>query len=241
MKKLTHAQYEEKLLEAEIDFFPVEPYINTTTKIIHECLKGHQWSVLPQNILRGSGCPVCSDKIQKTTNTYIDRLKELSIDIKPIEPYINVKTSILHECIRGHVWDAKPNTILNGHGCPECNRKGGYNDTFFQRNPEIASSPGLLYCVVLVNKTTNEREAIKIGITKGTSTKDMVRRGNGFKGYEFRVQKLVKGTLKQVFDLEQKLHDMWAHKRFTPDYKFGGWTECFELDNEIIKSVPNTI
>lgn len=65
VKKLTHAQYEEKLLEAEIDFFPVEPYINTTTKIIHECLKGHQWSVLPQNILRGSGCPVCSDKIQK--------------------------------------------------------------------------------------------------------------------------------------------------------------------------------
>jgi len=236
-----HAQYEEQLFQREIDFQPLEEYINTTTKIKHECLKGHIWEAMPQNILRGSGCPTCSDKLKKTPESYAAELIALGIDIVPLEPIESVNYPILHKCIRGHEWRAKPNTILNGHGCAECNRKGGYNETFFSRNPEIANSPGILYCVVLVNKATDEREALKIGITKGTSTKDMVRRGNAFKGYEFRVQKLVKGTLKQVFDLEQSLHDKWAHRRFIPNQKFGGWTECFELDDEIIKSVPNHI
>ena len=82
------------------------------------------------------------------------------------------------------------------------------------------------------------REAIKIGITKGSSFKDAIKRASGFKGYEIRIQKLVKGTLEEVFYLEQTLHDKWEHKKLKPTNHFSGWTECFEMDLEIIKSVP---
>lgn len=83
-----------------------------------------------------------------------------------------------------------------------------------------------------------EREALKIGIAKGTNYRDVIKRAAGFKGYEVRIQKVVKGPLEEIYYLEQYLHELWDHKRLKPKEKFGGWTECFEVDSEIIRSVP---
>jgi len=94
--------------------------------------------------------------------------------------------------------------------------------------------------VILVNKKTQEREAIKIGIAKGKNWKDVIKRAQGFTGYDLRIQKVVSGTLEDIFYLEQYLHELWSHKKLKPTQKFGGWTECFELDQEIIRSIPVT-
>lgn len=98
----------------------------------------------------------------------------------------------------------------------------------------------MLYCVVLVNKQTSKRECIKIGIAKGRNWKDVIRRSGGFTGYELRIQKVVPGTLEEIYHLEQYLHEMWQHKKYKSAWKFAGHTELFELDPEIIKSVPAT-
>lgn len=92
--------------------------------------------------------------------------------------------------------------------------------------------------MVLVEKKTQTRECIKIGIAKGRNWKDVIKRSGGFKGYELRIQKVVPGTLEEIFYLEQYLHDLWSHKRFKTTHKFAGYTECFELDDEIIRSIP---
>lgn len=118
--------------------------------------------------------------------------------------------------------------------------KGIYNPTYFKNNPEEANEEAVLYCVILVNKRTFEREAIKIGIAKGRNWKDVIRRSHGFKGYEIRIQKVVKGTLEDIYYLEEFLHELWEHKQLEPSNKFGGWTECFEVDDEIIRSIPAT-
>lgn len=58
----THEEYEQELLDKEIDYYPLERYINTSTPILHECLEGHVWKVAPVSII-GSyrrGCPTCS-------------------------------------------------------------------------------------------------------------------------------------------------------------------------------------
>lgn len=236
--KKTHAQYEEELFRKEIDYWPVEEYLTNKTPILHECLHGHRWPVSPSSILGGSGCPVCSNKLQKTTVMYAEELLSKELNIKVLDSYKGAKTPILHECKAGHKWKAIPNNVLSGSGCPDCNRVGKYNPTFFSRNPEIAKSPGILYLVVLVNKETNVRECLKIGITKGTNFKDVKRRANGFKGYEYRLLKIVKGSLEEVFNLEQSLHKLWANKRHFSSKKFPGHTELFDLDDEIIRSVP---
>lgn len=119
--------------------------------------------------------------------------------------------------------------------------KGIYNETYFKNNPEETKTPAVLYCVVLVNKKTSNRECIKIGIAKGNSWRDVVKRAWGFKGYEARLQKVVQGPLEEIYYLEQYLHEQWAHRKYQSPWKFGGHTELFELDDEIIKSVPKTV
>jgi len=39
-------------------------YINSKTKLTWECSKGHQWEAIPNNIKKGSWCPVCVGKKQ---------------------------------------------------------------------------------------------------------------------------------------------------------------------------------
>lgn len=240
-KLKTHEQYENELFQKEIDYYPLEEYQGARTAILHECLKGHEWKVTPDNVLRGTaGCPICAGKGSSDSKRYLATLIEKNIDIVPIEEYITARTSINHQCRFDHVWKAKPNNILTGHGCPDCARKGVYNEKYFKKFPDIAKSPGILYCVVLVNKKTSERECIKIGITKGTSFSNVTRRAYAFTGYEHRVQKLVKGTLEEVYNLEQKLHNQWGHRKYKAASWFSGHTELFELDDEIIRSVPKT-
>ena len=117
-----------------------------------------------------------------------------------------------------------------------------YNLTSFSNNQEKASSPGILYVIVLVNKKTYERECVKIGITKGNTWKDAVKRSNGFKGYDIRIQKIIQGTLLEVYNLEQKLHEKYKEYRFKPNTKFGGHTECFDIAilKEVLGDLKNT-
>lgn len=118
--------------------------------------------------------------------------------------------------------------------------KGIYNDTYFKNNPDECDKEAVLYCVVLVNRNSMKRECIKIGIAKGRNWKDVIRRANGFTGYEIRIQKVVHGRLEDIYYLEQYLHELWSDRKFTSEHKFGGHTELFELDNDIIKSIPDS-
>jgi hypothetical protein len=239
--KRTHGEYEQELFSREIDYWPMEEYIGGHTPILHECLKGHTWSIKPSHILSGIGCPYCYGNNKKSTEEYIGLLVKENFNYTPLEEYIGTHTPILHRCEYSHEWKARPHDILKGQGCPKCNNVGKYNNTFFTRYPDKANEPGILYCVVLVNKSTRQRECIKIGITKGTSNRNVLKRALGFKGYDVRVQKTVMGTLQQVFNLEQELHRRWANNKFVPESKFGGWTELFELNNDIIKSIPDKL
>lgn len=115
---------------------------------------------------------------------------------------------------------------------------GIYNATYFSNHPEVAQSPGILYCVILVNKTTLEREVLKIGIAKGRTWKDAVKRANGFRGYDLKIQKIYSSTLKECWELEQDLHKRFEHLRKSPSIKFGGHTETFAISPEIIEAFP---
>ncbi len=118
---------------------------------------------------------------------------------------------------------------------------GVYNEKFFENHPEIAKAPGVLYCIVLVDKQTQERECLKIGIAKGKNWKDVIKRSNSFRYYDIRIQKTVSGTLEEVYHLEQYLHELHQQKKWIPKHKFSGHTECFEFSPEILNSIPNKL
>lgn len=60
-KKKTPIQYEQELKSKNIKYTPKENYINWCSPISHECDKClHIWKAIPNNILRGQGCPNCA-------------------------------------------------------------------------------------------------------------------------------------------------------------------------------------
>lgn len=60
----SHEDYLKMLNDRGINnIIPIEQYIMSRTNIKHKCLKcGYEWSVKPNNILTGYGCPFCSGK-----------------------------------------------------------------------------------------------------------------------------------------------------------------------------------
>lgn len=57
----SHRAYEDELIDREIQYYPIEQYINARTPIAHECIMGHTWKAAPSRILNQSAsCPTCS-------------------------------------------------------------------------------------------------------------------------------------------------------------------------------------
>jgi len=115
---------------------------------------------------------------------------------------------------------------------------GVYNQTFFDNHPWEKEKDGILYGIVLVNMTTWERETIKVGIAKGRTFKDAVKRGRGFTNYDIRIQRLWQGTIYDCWRWEQKLHKMFEKDRHKTQHHFGGHTECFSMDSKILHFFP---
>lgn len=237
--KHTHEWYEAELFRKEIDHYPLEKYEGYDIPIKHECLNGHITLRPPSSVLRGMGCTVCLGLNKRSSEEYINLLTEKNIIYEPLEKYIDTDTKILHKCpICNNQWSIRPSSILKGTGCPKCKRPGGYSLTFFENNPDIANSPGICYLVVLVDKESHKKIGYKIGITKGSTNKDVLKRAKGISPYEVRVLKFEKGTLIDMFILEQKLHSKWRNYKLVPDKAFGGMQECFELNDIILKTFP---
>jgi hypothetical protein len=94
-------------------------YINAHTKLLWECAEGHQWKAVPNNVKQGTWCPECSGKKKKT-------IKEMALLARKrggkclSRKYINAHTKLLWECVKGHQWEAQPDSIKQGTWCLVC-------------------------------------------------------------------------------------------------------------------------
>lgn len=100
-------------------------YKNSSTPTMYKCLiDNHKWKARPIDILRGQGCPMCASNIKKTTEKYIQELRQINNDIDVLEEYTNINTPILHLCkIHNVKWKSSPRSVLQGCGCPECGKE----------------------------------------------------------------------------------------------------------------------
>ena len=126
--KLTYEEFVNKMREINSDIEILGEYINNKTKIKCKCkIDGHEWKATPHNLLNGSGCPKCSGNIKnKTTEYFINELKEINSDIEILGEYKGALTKIKCKCKKdGYEWETKPSDLLNGNGCPKCNESKG--------------------------------------------------------------------------------------------------------------------
>lgn len=124
-RRLTQKEFEEKFNKQNTHAHDIEilgTYINSATKILCKCtIDGYEWEAIPRNLLRGRGCPKCAGLAKPTDEEFIDKLHEVNPNIQVLGTYKNSRTKIKCKCkIDGHEWEAKPDDLLKGHGCPQC-------------------------------------------------------------------------------------------------------------------------
>ena len=130
--KLTHEEFLDKFKKQNSNSENIEilgKYINNYTKIKCKCkIDEYEWESIPNSLLsQNTGCPKCNGKIRnKTTEYFIQEMKEINDDIEIIGEYKGNKKKIKCRCkLDGKIWYAKPNNLLNGSGCPKCNASKG--------------------------------------------------------------------------------------------------------------------
>jgi len=128
-RKIRQANFDINLKKIRKDVKRLEKYISNHTKIKFKCkICKHIWKVQPSNILKGSGCPNCYNKIRSkisiSNNKELDiKILSKNLNILRIGNYIKALKKIEFKCLEcNNIFLSRPNDILSGYGCPKCNK-----------------------------------------------------------------------------------------------------------------------
>ena len=113
----------ELIHEGRIEY--VSGYVNTKTKCKWRCrICGHEWEAVPNSILNGHGCLICSiEKQRLSLKELIERVFiKYGGKIEYVSGYTYMNKKCLWKCKEcGYEWYSTPNTILKSiQGCPSC-------------------------------------------------------------------------------------------------------------------------
>ena len=102
----------------------LENYVNAKTKIKFKCLKdGHIWESEPYRVMNGTGCPMCSNRIKKTEDDFIQMLAERNPDVELISKYNSMHERALFRCrVCDYEWKTSPSHLVatSRTRCPRC-------------------------------------------------------------------------------------------------------------------------
>ena len=99
-------------------------YVSVRSKLLWECAEGHSWETTPNNVKRGSWCPICG--IEKRTAKKRLAFNEMHrVATKKggkclSTTYKNTQSKLLWECEKGHQWEASLSNVKKGSWCPYC-------------------------------------------------------------------------------------------------------------------------
>lgn len=125
MRRLTQDEVCKRLKEKQ--FTLLSEYKNTRTKIRVRCdVCNYEYDVAPNTLINTPyGCPSCAGVLKKTTEIFIEELKNINPNIEVLGEYVNNKTKIKCRCIiDNHIWHPFPQGLLVGEGCPKCKGRG---------------------------------------------------------------------------------------------------------------------
>jgi len=105
-------------------------YVNSSTKLLWACEKGHTWKAAPGQVLIGRWCPHYDCRYEKVGRKLrkdigeIQQLAESRGGKLLSTTYKNRKTNLKWACEKGHVWYAAASNLKFGKTwCPVCSGK----------------------------------------------------------------------------------------------------------------------
>lgn len=104
---------------------PLDPYINSKTRVRIKCEQGHLWITRPDNINSDiHWCPICMNRSpQLAAETYYKAVQERGGI--PIDKYINSETKLQIQCGKKHLFSMRPDHVKSGRWCRICNESKG--------------------------------------------------------------------------------------------------------------------
>jgi very-short-patch-repair endonuclease len=111
-------------------------------KMLFKCkIHGIEWMTYPKSLMGGHGCPECAKAARqkafsKTHEQFVLEMAHKNPEIEVIGKYKTARATIKCRCrVDGHIWNATPDALLRGQGCPICN--GGIKKTHRQFIDEL--------------------------------------------------------------------------------------------------------
>jgi hypothetical protein len=148
-------------------------YIAIKTKAKWKCKFGHQWSAVPDSVLRGTWCPQCAGnttlslrEIQKSASAKGGRCLS--------QTYKNSSEKLKWECAQGHKWMASARDIRSRSWCPTC---AGRGKTIKQMHELAAKKGGKCTSKKYINAKTKLEWKCDSG-HRWKATPDKIRRGS---------------------------------------------------------------
>jgi hypothetical protein len=128
--KITHEKFVDELSKSNPTVEVLGKYKDGRTHIDCRCrICGYNWSVLASSLRRGCACPECgkkkgSDATRKPHEQFISDVAQTSPMTTVIGIYKGSHFKILCQCkICNNEWNAWPNSLIRGSGCPKCANK----------------------------------------------------------------------------------------------------------------------
>lgn len=215
-------------------------YVDAMAKIKIDCPIHGEFEQIPNNHLRGAGCPQCgyllniknrTGKFQKlTTEEVIKRsnIKHNYFYTYPNTLYVNWLTKIRIECPIHGEFKQLADSHLAGHGCPKCTT-ASWDLLEFYKTDLKGHELGHLYQLKIYN---DEEVFWKVGITRNTIKR---RYGNRINDYNYTIidDFLLKNI--EAARIEYKIHNDNRDLKYVPkDTAWGGFSECYERQINIL-------
>jgi hypothetical protein len=147
---LTNDEFLERVYSINSNIEILEEYRNQQTKIKCRCkIDNHEWSTLPMSLLKGHGCPKCSQtkasiNYRKTHEQFLEEMKVIHPDYEILDVYKDGKSVLRYKCnVCGAIRKSTANGLLRGDMCQSCFSiaRRTSNETFKERleekNPDI--------------------------------------------------------------------------------------------------------
>lgn len=135
-KRKTHEEFVAEVRELVGDEYTViGTYTKNNIKVgIRHNKCGFVSEVDPRNFIQGRRCGKCFGNKKKTTFQHKLELKRINPNVEVISEYVGGHSKTEYKCLRcGKAFEAIPNNLLRGSGCPFCaGKRAPYRDKFMR-------------------------------------------------------------------------------------------------------------
>jgi hypothetical protein len=223
-----------KLEGSRFDKLLVLEYDTAIKKYKCKCDCGNETFVCSKKLRKchttSCGCyrkQVCGNNSFRFTNDeFHEKLR--NINFLSLDNYKGCNKLHEFQCNKNHTFNKTPEWLFRVHRCPVCHNEsnpkkhnGYYTSKFFENNEQIANSIGYLYFI----KCSNIDETFyKIGITRLSVEQRLMKIEQK---YNVEKVKIVKGTMKYVYEMEKKFKKEYKKFSYKPLENFAGKNECF--------------